>query len=125
MAINRQERAAERRRERQAYAERMREQARINAEAEESGAGGVRINDRRDRSGLVLAGKSLSGPSENKALTPETETKEGDALAGVEFASAAAEQRARESRLSAVDFKRKRASSDRGFTVADVDRIAG
>lgn len=124
MAINRQQRAAERLAERQAHAAQQREQARINAEAETSGAGGVRINDRRDRSGLVIAGKSLSGPSENKALTPEAETK-GDGLEGVEFASAAAEQRARDARLTAEDFRRKKASSDRGFTVADVDRIAG
>lgn len=71
MAVNRQQVAAERAKARlaarQDQAQRRQQQAQINAEAEASGAGGITIRDERERGGRVLAGKSLSGPSQNKS----------------------------------------------------------
>lgn len=47
----------------------------------------------------------------------------GDALADVDFASPAAKDRAQELGLDADAFARKHKSSDRGFTVADVEAL--
>lgn len=76
-----------------------------------------------------LEAKARRGAPQNKALggAPENkdETHEGDgAVAGVQFASPAAKTKAEEAGLTAESFKRKRKSSDKGFTLADVERIA-
>lgn len=68
--------------------------------------------------------KSAPGPATNKSLTPDNENKAGG-LDGVAFASAAAEAAAVEAGLDANAFKRRRKSSANGFTVADVQKIAG
>lgn len=65
--------------------------------------------------------KALDGPAENKAADEDEET---DPLAGVTFASSPARDAADDAELVAADFKRKRKSSDNGFTKADVERIA-
>lgn len=119
MAINRQEVAAARLRERQERADAHAEQRRINERAEATGAGGV-VVDKRDTSAKPLAGKALSGPAENKAA----KTDGGD-LDSIDFASPAARQAALDAGLSAKDFKRAEASSDNGFTAADVRGLVG
>lgn len=120
MAINRQERAAQRLRERQELADARSEQRRINERAEATGAGGVTITDDRSRSGTVLAGKAASGPPENKAAKTDA-----GGLDSIDFASAAARQAAIDAGLTAKDFKRAEASSDNGFTAADVRGLTG
>jgi hypothetical protein len=57
----------------------------------------------------------------NTDNTGETGTTDDTALANVKFASPAAREAAKG--LVADDFKRKHKSSDRGFTVDDVERI--
>lgn len=84
MAINRAQRAADRLRARQAYAEHRERQAQINAEAEASGAGGVKINDNRTTERRVLAGKSLGGPAENKSTRTFDATDAAQELADAE-----------------------------------------
>lgn len=66
--------------------------------------------------------KALSGPPENKAAEPTT--AETGLLDSVSFASPQAKTAAEEAGLSAESFKRKRHSSEKGFTVTDVERIA-
>lgn len=73
--------------------------------------------------------KALSGAPENKMqpaddAAPENKDASTDALADVTFASPAAHGRATELGLTADSFKRRRKSSDRGFTLADVERVA-
>lgn len=63
------------------------------------------------------------GP-EAQAAEAETGEEEEDAFEDVKFATAAARKRAEEAGLTADSFKRQRKSSDRGFTVADVKRLA-
>lgn len=48
----------------------------------------------------------------------------GDDLDSIVFASPAARTAAEEAELTAADFKRKKKSSENGFTVEDVERIA-
>lgn len=118
MAINRQDVAAARLKERQDLADARAEQRRINERAVASGAGGVVVTDDRNRAGTVLAGKALSGPAQNKGQT-------AGALDGIDFASAAARGAAEDAGLTAADFKRAKASSDNGFTAADVRGLTG
>jgi hypothetical protein len=100
-------------------------QAEINAEAEASGAGGVRITDNRTRSRtLVGERKAATGPTENKALSGPAENKGADTLSGVAFASDAAYDAAKSAGLTTDSFKGKRKSGASGFTVADVRKLA-
>lgn len=70
------------------------------------------------------AAKALAGPGENKAIIPADENKsDADPLDGVEL-TPAAERRARELKLNAESFKRRRRTGATGFTVDDVERIA-
>lgn len=61
-------------------------------------------------------------------MAPPPDDKAGeqgtDALEGVAFASPSAKTKAEEAGLTAESFKRRKKSSDRGFTLADVERIA-
>lgn len=79
--------------------------------------------------------KAAPGPAANKMLTgkaavpenkaAETETDAGDGLDNVDFASPEAREAAAGTKLTADAFKRQRRGSERGFTKADVERIAG
>lgn len=72
--------------------------------------------------------KAAAGPAENKAMPGPAENKaeavaEESVLEGVEFAHPSGRARAAELGLGAEAFKRRRKSSEKGFTVADVERI--
>lgn len=71
----------------------------------------------------ALDTKAAAGPAENKAAKGPAENKAGD-LDSVDFASPQAKEAAEEAGLTADSFKRRRKSSDGGFTKADVERIA-
>lgn len=74
-----------------------------------------------------LEQKALRGGYPNKALPGPDEDKSQagtDALEGVRFGSPSAKKQAEEAGLTAESFKRRRTSSERGFTLADVERIA-
>lgn len=116
-----QERAARDLKERQERADAREEQRRINERAVASGAGGqVVIRDDRNQSGTVLAGKSLSGPAENKAAKSDA-----GGLDSIDFASPQARQAAVDAGLTAKDFGRTDPSSDNGYTAADVRGLIG
>lgn len=70
--------------------------------------------------------KAAPGPAENKMLPAQKAAPENkaNALEGVAFASPAAHARAAELGLTADSFKRRRKSSERGYTLADVERVA-
>lgn len=121
----RERRAARRQEQAKQYVEHVKKQDQINAEAEAAGAGGIRITDQREQAPRTLVGgtKRAGGAPENKALAGPGENK-ADELEGVAFASPAARAAADEAGLTAEAFKRKRKSSDSGFTKADVERIA-
>ena len=66
------------------------------------------------------ANKMLPGPPENK----EAAVEGADTIEGVRFGSPSAHKKAEEAGLTAAAFKGKRKSSEKGFTLADVERIA-
>lgn len=86
--------------------------------------------------------KAMGGPLENKTTglpvgtrrvdpvgSPKRTEDEGaaggtDALEGVTFASPEARQAAADAGLTAESFKRRRHASEKGYTKADVERIA-
>lgn len=78
-----------------------------------------------------LEAKALRGGYSNKALGGAPENKQaaetgGDVgpLDGVDFASPQARTAAEEAGLTAESFKRRKRTSEKGFTVTDVERIA-
>jgi hypothetical protein len=116
--------------ERQARAERDRAHEARQVEAIEQERTVLDRLHRRTESAARVGRKAAPAPGENKAMTPATENKaaeaeEADALDGVQFASGAAEDAAREAGLTSDDFKRRRKSSERGFTLADVRKLTG
>lgn len=122
MATRAEERAAARLQERQGRAARMKEQDRINAEAEAAGAGGITLRDERETAPRTVLGRSkrAAEPAANKRASAPGENKLGD----VSFASAAARTAAEEAGLDAQAFYRKKPSSSKGFTKDDVARLA-
>lgn len=77
--------------------------------------------------GVSGADKLAQARTQVATPTPGTQqpNQEADKLEGVQFASAAAHAAAADAGLVAEDFKRKRKSSEQGYTKADVERIAG
>lgn len=78
--------------------------------------------------------KNLQVVEENKARVMDLENKAkrmtmgatgDDSLEDVQFASASARQAAVDAGMTADHFKRKRRSSEKGFTKADVTRLSG
>lgn len=100
---------------------RAQHQANLAAQAErnaEAGPAGVTLPEPK-----LIAGRRMA--PENKALSGPAQNKDGgDALEGVPFASAGARDAAAAAGMSAEHFKRRKRSSERGFTKADVERIA-
>lgn len=68
--------------------------------------------------------KAAPGAPENKALSGPQANKTAEGLGSLSFASAAARERAEALNLWPEAFAKTEPSSERGFTVADVERVA-
>lgn len=70
--------------------------------------------------------KAAAGPPENKMLPADQAAPENKAagLDGIAFASPQAREAAEAFGLTADSFRRRRKGSDKGFTLADVERVA-